>query len=173
MSASVSSTGVAYQEWRSRDGKFGVAVEQRHVEQLVDWCIEAGALETGGVLIGHYSDLLDLAIVTRVSGPPPDSHQGRTFFERGTRGLQRLINRAWKRRAEYYLGEWHSHPGSDGIPSRIDREQMAATANSPSFRCPEPILLIVGGQPTASRSIKAFVYPNGQEVELEATAELP
>jgi integrative and conjugative element protein (TIGR02256 family) len=173
VSASVSGRAAVYQEWRSRDRKFGVAVEQRHIQQLVDWCIEAGDQETGGILIGRYSDRLDLAVVSRVSGPPPDSRRGRTFFERGTRGLQRLLDRAWQRRSEYYLGEWHFHPGSEGIPSRIDRDQMATTARLPSFRCPEPILLIVGGRPTASRSIRAFAYPNGQQVELEAPAQLP
>jgi integrative and conjugative element protein (TIGR02256 family) len=162
-----------YQEWRSRDGRFGVAVEQQHIQQLVRWCVEAGERETGGILIGRYSDRLDLAVVSQVSGPPPDSRGGRSFFERGTRGLQRLLDRVWHRRAEYYLGEWHFHPSSEAIPSGIDRDQMAATARSPSFRCPEPILLIVGGQPSASWAIRAFVYPNGQQFELEATAESP
>lgn len=155
-------------EWRSPDGLFGLALEQRHILQLIDWCTDSGEQETGGILIGRYSELLDLATVTQVTGPPPDSHRGRTFFERGTRGLQRLLSQVWHRKRGYYLGEWHFHPSGDGTPSHTDQEAMETIARSASFNCPEPLLIIVSMRPDAEPSIRVFVYPAGHQTELKA-----
>jgi hypothetical protein len=50
-------------------------------------------------------------------------------------------------RKEHYLGEWHFHPFAAPSPSSIDYSQMAEIAVSRSWRCPEPVLLIIGGDP--------------------------
>jgi len=158
----------AGREWRSRDDGFGVVIGEHEASQLFCYCQAAGDNETGGILIGHYNDQLDRALVTKVTGPPGDSRAGRAFFVRGTRGLQRLINRLWRSKSSYYLGEWHFHPQGDGTPSGVDRDQMERIAKSPAYLCPEPILLIVANQPGASWAIRAFVYPDGRQIELQA-----
>ena len=81
-------------------------------------CSESGRVETGGVLIGRYNRERNMATVTRVCGPPPDSRKGRNTFVRGTQGLQHLINRLWHVN-EYYLGEWHYHPEGTAHPSPL------------------------------------------------------
>lgn len=156
-------------EWRSADGRFRIVVGEAQLERLVHLSRKAGRVETGGILVGSYSEAQDTAVITRVTGPPRDSRAGRSFFERGTRGLQALLDRLWRGEPEYYLGEWHFHPGAEAEPSDDDRKQMRSFATCDALRCPEPVLLIVGGNPETGRSIRAFVYPGGDQRELEPT----
>lgn len=146
-------------------------MDQRNVERLVRYLQKAGDRETGGILIGNYSDDLDQAVITKVTGPPRDSRAGRTFFVRGTRGLQQILDRLWRDGSGYYLGEWHFHPTGDGAASGKDFEQMEKLSWSTAFYCPEPILLIVAGSMGTAWAIRAFIYPEGHQVEMEAVAD--
>ena len=128
-------------------------------------CRESGALETGGLLVGRYNETHDTAVVTRVWGPPGDSVRRRTSFWRGIHGLQRQLNSLW-RTGEYYLGEWHHHPGGAGQPSTRDTGQMVAIANSLQYNTPEPILIVVGG---LEWELVAHVFPrHGPPIRLTA-----
>lgn len=157
---------VVCREWRSLDGRFAVVADQGQIECLLQYCTEAGYQETGGILIGRYSNALDRATVTKVTGPPRDSRAGRTYFERGIKGLQGLLNRLWRGDPEYYLGEWHFHPAAPATPSSVDLNQMRTIATSTAFKCPEPILLIVGGSPPENWTINVSVFPAGDQVQL-------
>jgi integrative and conjugative element protein (TIGR02256 family) len=158
-------------EWRSSDSPFGIAIAAGDVVRVLGYCRAAADRETGGILTGHYSENHDAALITGVTGPPPDSRSSRAIFVRGVRGLQRLLNELWHRQAGYYLGEWHFHPAGDGMPSGTDREQMGRTARSGAYNCPEPVLVIVAKPSGMSWVMRAFAYPDGRQVELEATAE--
>ena len=144
--------------FRSSDLRFGLTIPDTALDVLLGFCVGAGVSETGGILIGHYAPALDMAIVTQVSGPPDDSSSGRSFFTRGTRGLQSLLNRLWRRR-QYYLGEWHFHPYATPIASGRDRRQMLAFARDHALKCPEPVLLLIGGDPQGNWQVAAFVFP--------------
>jgi integrative and conjugative element protein (TIGR02256 family) len=99
--------------------------------------------ETGGILIGEYDGARVTAIVRSVTGPPRDSSATPTTFRRGTRGLNRLLRCAWRKRL-YYIGEWHFHPEERPRASFPDTLQMRELACSEQMQCPEPLLLIVG-----------------------------
>ena len=100
--------------------------------------------ETGGIIIGHYDSTLCNAIIIEFTAPPKDSKRGRLQFYRGVKGLKNLLQRYWKERNEYYLGEWHLHPGSCPYPSNADVEQIKKISEDKNFKCKEPILLICG-----------------------------
>lgn len=121
--------------------------------------------ETGGLLIGHYTTSLDCAIVTKISGPPDDSEAGRTWFKRGTKGLTAMLSKYWKK-GDYYLGEWHVHPGGSPIPSDIDRSQMNRIIQTKNFECEEPVLILVGGTPTDYK-LRILVYRAGANRGIE------
>jgi len=151
---------------QSKDQDFGISLSGKVSNQLLSQCERAGVLETGGILLGRYSDDHALAVVTRVTGPPPDSVHGRVNFHRGLEGLQRLLDRLWRRK-EYYLGEWHFHPHSSPEASKTDTEQMLAFAKDEGLRCPETILLIIGGNPTGHWDFSGTVVTrSGKRVPL-------
>ena len=134
------------------------------MQTLLDMCRESASLETGGILVGRYDEAHDTAIVTRVWGPPKDSVRMRASFWRGTQGLQRQLDSLWRTR-EYYLGEWHFHPGGTGQPSERDMRQMVQIANSLEYNTPEPVLMVVG----SDWEVVAHVFPR-HSASIEMTA---
>ncbi len=143
----------------TRDGRFGLSVEGATVRRLLRLCRSARDVETGGILAGYYSDRMDCAVVTYVSGPPKDSKATPTSFYRGVKGLQRRLNTAWANRREFYLGDWHYHPYATAEASGVDARQLKVFSEDTMLACPEPILLIVGGDPDGEWEAKAYVHP--------------
>lgn len=125
-----------------------VASVEVHVTNEAIQTIEQQALaspgqETGGILIGRYEADGDVAVITAATTRPSDSGSGRAWFQRGIRGLKELLRARWGQ-GEYYLGEWHSHPGGAPNPSSNDVREMRAIARDAGYRCQEPILVIAG-----------------------------
>jgi integrative and conjugative element protein (TIGR02256 family) len=152
-----------YLEFWSDDNIFGLKIPDRRIKQLLRLCGRSSPCETGGILLGRYSNALDYALVTSITNAPADSRSGRTWFVRGVRGLQSKIDNMWRRKEGYYLGEWHFHPFGEPSPSGTDSSQMREIARSPQYRCPEPILLIIGGDPPKDWTARAFIYLSGQK----------
>ncbi|WP_020475860.1 Mov34/MPN/PAD-1 family protein [Zavarzinella formosa] len=154
--------------FRSEDGKFALRLGAAQVEALLGKCRSAGAFETGGIVAGCYTHNLSVAEVTEVSGPPADSRAGRTWFARGVRGAGEWLGKLWKKK-QYYLGEWHFHPSAAPDPSETDIDQMREIASSSGYHCPEPLMLIVGGDSARGYRYRAFVSPrDGLHKELFA-----
>ena len=139
--------------FRSTNGRFGLVIGSNKLERMYSRCAAADPLETGGVLIGYYNAEHDTAIITRATAPPPDSQSGQTRFRRGTQKLNDMLARLW-RKQEYYLGEWHYHPGGVARPSATDTRQMQEIAKDYDAHCPEPILVVIG----ANRTVTAHVF---------------
>lgn len=152
----------------SLDGQYGVTVPKRCIDSMLAHARSSSPSETGGIIIGRYSAALDHAVLTEVLGPPGDSQGWASGFVRGVRGLANKLAHLWSSSVPtYYLGEWHFHPFSAARPSGDDREQMLAIARSHAYRCPEPVLLILGGDPAGSWEITAHVYTRaGRDVHL-------
>jgi len=150
-------------EFWSRDSRFGLRIEEKQVSEILRLCRMSGRDETGGILLGYYSKALDCAVVTHVTEAPSDSKSGRTWFVRGVQGLQRLVDRLWQRDRTYYLGEWHFHPYGAPRPSQTDLNQMWEIASASQYHCPEPVLLILGGDPSSDWSACAYVFPRQRQ----------
>lgn len=149
-------------EFRSKDHRFGLVLGAEILASLNVHCSAGWPLETGGILVGRYTPFLDRARVTKALPPPPDSRHGPSWLVRGTAGFHEILAALWQRpqtSREYYLGEWHLHPGGAPSPSVRDRSQMQEIADALSCSCPEPILLIVGGSVHSGWSLAAFVFP--------------
>jgi integrative and conjugative element protein (TIGR02256 family) len=132
--------------FQSAGGDFEVEIPDALLRDIRSRCNEMYPNETGGILIGAYDRTLRRAQVMEISGPPVDSKSGRTWFRRGVSGLRELCLKFWKRTTKaYYLGEWHFHPGASPVPSNYDIVELNSIANDSLLKCPEPILLIVGG----------------------------
>lgn len=155
--------------FRSSDRRFSLYLPARGVVALLAHVRQAGRLETGGILIGKYTEDLAEATVAEVLGPPPDSRAWGTSFLRGVHGLVRELRTLWGSAVRtYYLGEWHFHPYASSEPSPEDQRQMFSIAQDSKFRCPEAILLIIGGDPATDWEVTAHVFIRaGHVVRLE------
>lgn len=155
-------------EFWSENRTLGVRIGSDTLMRILESCRRSDPEETGGILVGYYTETLDCAVVTDASERPPDSRSGRTRFVRGTAGLQRWLDGLWRRsNRRYYLGEWHYHPGGKPEPSPTDKRQMERIAGSASYKCPEPMLLLVGGSASDRCDVGIFVFVEGREAPVE------
>ncbi len=143
----------------SKDHRYGLSVREDLLAECVEECSRSSPQETGGIVVGYYTPPHDCAIVTALGKPPNDSIQRSGFFERGTSGIQRWLRKLWRHHRHYYIGEWHFHPGGASFPSQTDTAQMKVLSKDAKLKCPEPILLIIGGDPGHDWNVKAYVYP--------------
>lgn len=144
------------------DASCSALLRDTELEVALALCSAAGRRETGGVIIGRYTAALDCAVITELSPPPPDSRADSSRFERGVQGLRNLLRARWKREGTYYLGEWHFHPFAKAEPSSIDEAGIATIARDHRSRCPEPLLLIIGGEPSAGSELRLHVWRHGR-----------
>ncbi len=151
--------------WKGQtvNGAFAVQIQAPVLLALDRLCHEAGNSETGGILIGRYSDDLLVALVREATPPPLDSRRGRSWFVRGVSGLRDILGKKWRAKERtYYIGEWHFHPVEHVEPSGDDFVQMLEISHAKEYDCKEPLLLILGtGQRQGLRSFRAFVCPAG------------
>lgn len=159
ISPALYSTSQTDLRFRSSDGRYGFVITRQQRARILMLCRQATPNETGGILIGYYTHCLHWAILSDVSSATSDSVSGIGWFYRGTRGLQRLLLGTWKRKRHFYLGEWHFHPFGAAHPSRVDVEQMASIAGSANYHSPEPLLLLIGGEPGFNWEFRVFVFP--------------
>ncbi|MFT3767498.1 MAG: Mov34/MPN/PAD-1 family protein [Minicystis sp.] len=137
-----------------------MSLEPPSLSALHRFARKAGDRETGGILAGDYNEALDCARVVKVSAPPRDSRAGAWSFERGIDGLGDWLATLWRgRRRMYYLGEWHYHPHASPEASAQDRAQMVAVAREKAYACPEPLLVILGGDADRGWELRVYVFP--------------
>ncbi len=151
----------------SPDNRFGVKIGSESVRRILHYCNQSTPNETGGILLGRYSPAHDCALVQRVTGPPADSQMGKSWFVRGVRGLQAKLDALWHRRGGFYLGEWHFHPFGQPIPSSVDVKQLHEIAESRFYQCPEPLLIILGGDPLNSWTMRSFLFRRRHKSPIE------
>lgn len=149
----------------AEDLSLAVDIEPAALETMVELSMASGRLETGGVLLGRYSEFGDRVVVTKATGPSRDSVRGRFSFIRGVAGLTRRMGAEWAK-GIYYIGEWHFHPFASPTASPRDLTQIKAFARDDDLRCPSPALIVLGGDPTAIYSMTVGVIADGQVVEL-------
>lgn len=131
-------------EFKIKGTTVGLSIAKEHVAIMIKHISESNGNETGGILVGCYTEDGQHAVIYKVTGPPSDSQSGRNWFIRGVAGLADILKAA-KEEGEYYLGEWHYHPNGDITPSPLDRKQMRKISRSKDYNCPEPIMIIIAG----------------------------
>lgn len=151
-----------------------VAIDEAVFSTLLEAAHAARDHETGGILIGRY-DGTTLALIEHATTSTPDSRQGHEWFERGTEGLEAILQKHWDAPVRrYYLGEWHLHPTSDGTPSPRDVDQMFAIAEQRRYQCSQPILVIVSPDPDGSWLMRLFLFASDNSiVELTLARDEP
>lgn len=104
--------------WITSCQRYSLQVTASSWQQIDHESGQSGAIETGGILVGHYTSDKSTAVVTEALPPPKDSMRGRSWFHRGISGLRGLLVKCWNNQVRtYYIGEWHYHPVSILEPS--------------------------------------------------------
>ncbi len=135
------------------------------IAAMLEAAIKAGRCETGGILIGRYGPDAWQADVIEATPKPKGSRSGWFWFQRSNTGLAALLEKRWSA-GHHYLGEWHFHPGAAPTPSGPDIRAMQKIARDEVYRCPSPLLVILGGKPKTAWSISATLFRDGVHVPL-------
>ena len=151
--------------FKSNNNKFSVAITDTILNNIHQECVKSKNKETGGILIGKYSEDRNTAIINKITGPPNGSKQGKRTFKRAPANLNKLICGKWDL-GYRYVGEWHFHPNSSPNPSIVDNLQMNKFANDKKLNCSEPILLIIGGNQNNGWEISVHVYTKDSKIVL-------
>lgn len=144
------SDGLSLQWERTRIEPFhqvsenGVARTTRlsaRVVDLIDRDIARRAgVETGGVVMGRYSEIGDVFHVVDILPAPSDSKFSASEFELGVTGLSEALRASSDlyRGAIYPIGTWHNHLADSG-PSRTDVMTAVSLALAQLF----PVLMLI------------------------------
>lgn len=135
-----------------------ISFEESKLLNYIDNHIRKSNKETGGALCGYYTEDKVSAVITDFLEPTKDSIFGRASFVRGVSGLKEILDKKWKG-GEYYLGDWHLHPYGAPIASGQDVSQLIQISRDGSLKCPEPIMIIVGGK--VNREINLYICFHG------------
>jgi integrative and conjugative element protein (TIGR02256 family) len=101
----------------------------------------AHATEAGGILLGYRRDAhLHVVMATP---PGPSDTRGRIRFRRDDESHARIALAEWSNSGEMidYLGEWHTHPESDPLPSTLDLEEWRKICS----RRKDPMVFLIQG----------------------------
>jgi integrative and conjugative element protein (TIGR02256 family) len=150
----------------SDNREYAVEIDSNLLNDIFIECKKSSDYETGGILIGNYSDDMRNAVIRSISKAPIDSRSGKASFKRGVKGLINLLDKKWNESGEYYLGEWHFHPNNSSQPSGTDIRQMKELCKNKRLKCPEPILLIIGGNSIVGWNISLHIFKNNAVIEL-------
>lgn len=135
------------------------------LNDIVKKSIKSSNCETGGILIGNYSEDRTIATITIFDQPASDSVKAPCSFIRGKNGLSEKLIKLWGNN-EYYLGEWHLHPYASPSASDTDIKQIKKISEDKRYNCPEPIMLIVGGNKNKF-IYNAYIVINGSVEKME------
>lgn len=150
----------------SDNREYAVEIDSNVLNDIFLECKKSSDYETGGILIGNYSDDMRNAVIRSISKAPIDSRSGKASFKRGIKGLIDILNKKWDESGEYYLGEWHFHPNNSSQPSGTDVRQMKELSRNKRLKCPEPVLLIIGGNNMLGWDTSLHVFQNNTVIEL-------
>lgn len=102
--------------------------------------VERHGSETGGILVGRYSDVANAFHVIGTMPAPSDSNFSRNEFVLGTEGLKPMLRDLIEGSggALYALGTWHNHLMPSG-PSGLDVKTAAKLSISQYF----PLLMLI------------------------------
>lgn len=99
-------------------------------------------LEAGGIFIGSYRD--PHVEIGSCTTPLPRDLRKPTLFDRCDPGHQAAALNAWRESGgtDTYVGEWHTHPVDDPVPS----DQDVRTWHAIMRRVSNPLIFLIAGR---------------------------
>ena len=91
-------------EFCTQKKNLGMTIYEKQIATIVAECCKSFINETGGILMGYYTNNQSCAEITDISKRPIDSACAKNWFYRGIVGLQALLNHYWHQETKkYYL----------------------------------------------------------------------
>lgn len=112
--------------------------------------LETTAAESGGILLGRFINETDDVVIDEAMTPTWSDQRSRFFFRRARRPAQMRVNATWAESAHTrnYLGEWHTHPEDDPVPSEQDLRNWRHIGQAAQYEQTYLIFVIVGRKRT-------------------------
>lgn len=151
-------------EYKNYDGSYSVRIPTSVLTKMHECCVASFPYETGGILIGSYSEDCSWANITQICGASKNSIRRRRSFVRLGQDYLPILSNLWDKN-QYYLGEWHFHPRSSAEPSVTDINTMMKLSHNRELHCPEPLLIVVGGEPQ-KWDLSVSVFSNQSKIVL-------
>lgn len=142
----------------SPDTTISIEVDKDVFDSMVEVCRKSPDRETGGILVGRYSDSGTIAQILEALPPSIDSVGTSSTFSRGVHGISKELASRWVKTGSHYVGEWHYHPLGNGQPSDRDISQMTDFAREESMQSPVPIMVIVFRSGIDQYELRAFLF---------------
>lgn len=121
-----------------------IEVDDELMDSIVSYGFENYPNEFGGFLIGYYeNEYTHLHITDSIL--PLKFNASKFTFTRSTKGLGEKLDAFYHQvPKKYYVGEWHTHPDYNAIPSSTDISAVKAIVNDKNASLANPVLLIIG-----------------------------
>lgn len=129
-----------------KSGKLKVLLNQYLLKKLSRLAKTNFPNETGGTLLGHYTNSMKIAIITEIIKSGKNTKTSPVSFIRPSDHDNSMENKKIIRAKGklFYLGEWHSHPKGNPRPSHNDLKSLVGLATHPGVPADTPIMLIIG-----------------------------
>lgn len=130
--------------------------------------------ETGGLMFGTIDEMLGVAWISNVSGPPSDSEFSPEQFLCGVDGIEELCDSydARSKGTTQYVGTWHSHPVSGARPSGTDFHGIGSIFAMNPGGGAHQLMMIVGHASSRSADIGLYFFEKQSVDHTDSVAEL-
>ena len=147
-----------FHRWHFAERECTVYLPDAALQTMADIAQRARPNETGGTLIGYYSEDRALAHVVKALGVRRGARSSRTRFYRPPDDVDGKLAEIYRNSGGqlYYLGEWHSHPSGNLLPSATDLRTLQDLARSPDVATDTPILILLAGD--SSQAVKTACF---------------
>lgn len=110
----------------------------------------SGCHEAGGILLGKYIPEEEYYLISEITEPNSYDQFGPLYFIRSCQSAQNTIEKRWEesRGIVNYLGEWHTHPVKNPIPSTTDRKLLVQIVEERSNVWRHIFMIILGTNKT-------------------------
>lgn len=116
--------------------------------EIVNEAEKRKPLETGGAFMGYIAENKDV-VVTDIIGAGENAEYNKHSFIPDQDYQLKEIERIYLKSSgmKSYLGDWHTHPNHTTDLSLKDKKTLTRVAITPESHNPNPIMVILGGQP--------------------------
>ncbi|WP_211346962.1 Mov34/MPN/PAD-1 family protein [Saccharothrix australiensis] len=99
--------------------------------------------ETGGILLGRVEDD-GTAHVRQAGTPGPAAIRTPNYFLRDLAHAQHLAEAAFRTDGSIWIGEWHTHPRADAVPSPRDLLTYSTLLADPALAFDVVLAIVIG-----------------------------